>query len=101
MIRARELMVRLLRNPAVGPFVILLLAVALALLVIHEVYEANLESILAVCAVLASAVAVGFRLLRTTKTLPRPDLQLRAPVGPSVGLQRLRERHRRPFVLRL
>ena len=72
MIRLRELMERWLRHPAVGPILIVLLAVALAFLVLHEVGEGSLESFAAACATLAALGAVGLLLLRATPAVPLP-----------------------------
>lgn len=58
MIRLRELMTRWLRHPAVGPILIVCLAFALAFLVLHEVAEGSIETLLAACATLAAFVAV-------------------------------------------
>lgn len=100
MIRARELTVRLLRNKAVGPFVLLLLAVALALLVIHEVAEAGIESLLAACATLVAAFATAFRLLRAAARPPRPALEPAVATAPPAR-PRGRAGPARPLVLRL
>lgn len=94
MIRLRELLGRWLRHPAVGPILILVLAVALAFLVLHEVGEGSLESLAAACATLAALGAVGLLLLLragpaapvlrgTTIRLrpPEPGLRAREPAA--------------------
>ena len=57
MIRLRDGIVRWLRHPAVGPVLLVLLAVALAFLALHEAWEGSIESLLAACATLAAALA--------------------------------------------
>jgi hypothetical protein len=82
MIRLRELMRRWLRHPVVGPILLLVVAVALAFLVLHEVGEGSLESFAAACATLAALGAVRLLLLRPTPAAPlSPGVTLRLPPG--------------------
>ncbi|MHB1243412.1 MAG: hypothetical protein ACYC1P_08460 [Gaiellaceae bacterium] len=100
MIRLRELLERWLRHPAVGPILILLLAVALAFLVLHEVGEGSLESFAAACATLAALGALGLLLLRARPAAPAlrgSTLRLR-PREPGL---RAREPAARRYALRL
>jgi len=72
MIRLRAMCVRWLRHPLVGPVLIVCLAFALAFLVLHEVVEGSMESLLAACATLAAFAAVGFLLRGGARWRPGP-----------------------------
>lgn len=100
MIRLRESIQRWLRHPIAGPLLLVLLAVALAFLVVHEVVEGSPESFAAACATLAAMGAIGLLLLRAKPTAPLvPGTALRLqPAAPGV---RARGPDGRRYALRL
>lgn len=99
MIRLRSEIARWLRHPAVGPILIVLLAVALAFLVLHEVSEGSIESLLTVCATLAALGAV--MLLRHLGLPPLVRLRCSDCAGPYESIRLGGAVVARPHPLRL
>lgn len=83
MIRLRAGIVRLLRHPVLGPLVIVLLAVAFALLVLHSALEIALSAAFAFCGLTAVLAWLAISLWRESAGAgpPLPAERARPPTS--------------------